>query len=37
MSPSNKVERMKLSGTPYALVMESLMFVMVCTRPNIPK
>ena len=37
MSPSNKVERMKLSRTPYALVMESLMFVMVCTRPNIPQ
>ena len=28
---------MKLSQTPYASVMESLLFVMICTRPNIPE
>ena len=34
-SPSNEVERMELSQTPYASAIGSLMFVMICTRPNI--
>nr|GEW63199.1 retrovirus-related Pol polyprotein from transposon TNT 1-94 [Tanacetum cinerariifolium] len=28
-------ERMKMSRVPYALAVESLMFAMICTRPNI--
>jgi len=35
MSPSNKAESMKMSRVPYASAVESLMFAMICTRPNI--
>ena len=35
MSPSNEAERMEMSRVPYASVVGSLMFVMVCTRPDI--
>jgi hypothetical protein len=35
MSPSNKTERMEMSRVPYASVVESLMFAMICTRPDI--
>ncbi|GKA35500.1 hypothetical protein Tco_0721991 [Tanacetum coccineum] len=35
MSPSSEKERMKMSRVPYALVVGILMFVMICTRPDI--
>ncbi|GKF50841.1 retrovirus-related pol polyprotein from transposon TNT 1-94 [Tanacetum coccineum] len=35
MSPSSEKERMKMSRVPYALAMGSLMFAMICTRPDI--
>ncbi|KAE8729592.1 putative Leucine-rich repeat protein kinase family protein [Hibiscus syriacus] len=35
MSPSSEEERMEMSRVPYASVMGSLMFVMICTRPDI--
>ncbi|KAL3834104.1 hypothetical protein ACJIZ3_008840 [Penstemon smallii] len=35
MSPSNEAERMEMSRVPYASVVGSLMFAMVCTRPDI--
>jgi hypothetical protein len=35
MSPSNEVERMEMSRVPYASAVGSLMFAMICTRPNI--
>ena len=35
MSSSDEAERMELSQTLYASTMESLMFAMTCTRPNI--
>jgi len=35
MSPSNEAERMEMSRVPYASAVGSLMFVMVCTRPDI--
>ncbi|KAK0605571.1 hypothetical protein LWI29_028241 [Acer saccharum] len=35
MSPSNEAERMELSRVPYASVVGSLMFAMICTRPDI--
>ena len=35
MIPSNEVKRMELSQTLYVSMMGSLMFVMICTRPNI--
>ena len=35
MSPSNEVERMEMSRVPYASVVGSLMFFMICTRPDI--
>nr|GEX21788.1 retrovirus-related Pol polyprotein from transposon TNT 1-94 [Tanacetum cinerariifolium] len=35
MSPSSEKERMKMSQVPYALVVGSLMFTMICTRPVI--
>ncbi|GJT08070.1 retrovirus-related pol polyprotein from transposon TNT 1-94 [Tanacetum coccineum] len=35
MSPSSEVERMKMSRVPYASVVGSLMFAMICTRPDI--
>jgi len=34
-SPSSEAERMKMSRVLYALVVGSLMYVMICTRPNI--
>ena len=35
MSPSNEVERIEMSRVPYASTVGSLMFAMICTRPNI--
>ncbi|GJR00049.1 hypothetical protein Tco_0523033 [Tanacetum coccineum] len=35
MSPSSEKERMEMSRVPYALSVGSLMFAMICTRPNI--
>ncbi|GJY77060.1 retrovirus-related pol polyprotein from transposon TNT 1-94 [Tanacetum coccineum] len=34
-SPSSEKERMKMSRVPYASAVGSLMFVMICTRPDI--
>ena len=35
MSPSNEEGRMEMSRVPYASAVESLMFAMICTRPDI--
>ena len=35
MSPSTKAETMEMSRVLYALVVRSLMFTMICTRPDI--
>jgi ATP-binding cassette subfamily B (MDR/TAP) protein 1 len=35
ISPSNEAERMEMSRVPYASVVGSLMFSMICTRPDI--
>ncbi|GJW43307.1 hypothetical protein Tco_0072106 [Tanacetum coccineum] len=35
MSPSNEKERMEMSRVPYASAVGSLMFLMICTRPDI--
>ena len=35
MSPSNETERMEMSRVPYASIVGSLMFAMICTRPDI--
>ena len=35
MSPSNEAKMMELPWTLYASVVESLIFVMICTRPDI--
>ncbi|GJZ10491.1 retrovirus-related pol polyprotein from transposon TNT 1-94 [Tanacetum coccineum] len=35
MSPSSEKERMEMSRVPYALAVGSLMFAMICTRPDI--
>ncbi|GJR70513.1 gag-pol polyprotein [Tanacetum coccineum] len=35
MSPSNEKERMEMSRVPYASAVGSLMFAMICTRPDI--
>ncbi|KAE8673308.1 hypothetical protein F3Y22_tig00111794pilonHSYRG00058 [Hibiscus syriacus] len=35
MSPSNEEEMMEMSRVPYASAMGSLMFAMICTRPDI--
>jgi ATP-binding cassette subfamily B (MDR/TAP) protein 1 len=35
MSPSNEAEMMEMSRLPYASAVESLMFSMICTRPDI--
>ena len=35
MSPSSEVERMEMSRVPYTSVVGSLMFAMICTRPDI--
>lgn len=35
MSPSNEVERREMSRVPYASAVGSLMFAMICTRPDI--
>ncbi|KAE8655983.1 Phosphatidylinositol/phosphatidylcholine transfer protein SFH1 [Hibiscus syriacus] len=35
MSPSSEEERMEMSRVPYALAVGSLMFAMICTRPDI--
>ncbi|KAH9727082.1 Integrase catalytic domain-containing protein [Citrus sinensis] len=35
MCPSNEVERKEMSRVPYALAVGSLMFAMICTRPDI--
>ncbi|KAL4323155.1 hypothetical protein GQ457_11G027600 [Hibiscus cannabinus] len=35
MSPSSEEERMEMSRVPYASAMGSLMFAMICTRPDI--
>ena len=35
MSPSNEAERMEMSRVPYASAVGSLMFAMICTRPDI--
>jgi len=35
MSPSNEAERMEMSQVPYASTVGSLMFSMICTRPDI--
>jgi len=34
-SPSNEVEKTNMSRVPYASTVGSLMYAMVCTRPNI--
>jgi ATP-binding cassette subfamily B (MDR/TAP) protein 1 len=35
MSPSNEAKRIEISRVPYASAVESLMFAMICIRPNI--
>ncbi|GJV43848.1 hypothetical protein Tco_1428384 [Tanacetum coccineum] len=35
MSPSSEIERMEMSRVPYALAVGSLMFAIICTRPDI--
>lgn len=35
MSPSNEAERREMSRVPYASAVGSLMFAMICTRPDI--
>ena len=35
MCPSSEAERIEMSRVVYALAMGSLMYVMICTRPNI--
>jgi len=35
MIPSNEAERMEMSQVPYALAVGSLMYAMICTRPDI--
>ena len=35
MSPSNEAERMEMSRVPYASAVGSLMYVMICTTPDI--
>ena len=35
MYPSNEAERMEMSQVPYASVVGSLVYAMICTRPNI--
>ena len=35
MCPSNEVERKEMSRVPYASVVGSLMFIMICKRPDI--
>jgi len=35
MSPSSEAERMDMSRVPYASAVGSLMYAMICTRPNI--
>nr|GEW18267.1 Gag-Pol polyprotein [Tanacetum cinerariifolium] len=35
MSPSSEKERMKISRVPYASAVRSLMFTMICTRPDL--
>ena len=35
MSPKNDIERKYMSKVPYASAVGSLMYAMVCTRPNI--
>jgi len=35
MSPSNEAERMEMSRVPYVSVVGSLMFAMICIRPDI--
>lgn len=35
MSPSNEAERKEMSRVPYASAVGSLMFAMICTRPDI--
>ena len=34
-SPSNEKEKEEMQKVPYALAVSSLMYVMVCTRPDI--
>ena len=35
ISPSNEVERMEMSRVPYASIVGSFMFAMICTRSDI--
>jgi hypothetical protein len=35
MNPSNEAERMEMSRVPYASAVGSLMYAMICTRPDI--
>ena len=35
MCPSSEAERMEMSRVPYASAMGSLMYAMICTRPDI--
>lgn len=35
MCPTNEAERNEMSQVPYALAVESLMFAMIYTRPDI--
>ena len=35
MCPNNEVERKEMSRVPYASAIRSLMFAMICTRPDI--
>ena len=35
MCPNNEAERKEMSQVPYASAVGSLMFAMICTRPDI--
>jgi len=35
MSPNNEAERMEMCRVSYASVVRSIMFAMICTRPDI--
>ena len=35
MCPNSEAERIEMSRVPYALAVESLIYAMICTRPDI--